>query len=94
MLFDLLQAERRAGIRLTENFAMYPAAAVSGFYFSHPQARYFTVGRVDRDQVLDYARRKGLPLADVERWLSPNLNYEPDEKVAGEPPAAAVAQQF
>jgi len=82
VLFDLLQAERRAGIRLTETFAMLPAASVSGFYFSHPEARYFTVGRLDRDQVLDYARRKGLPLADVERWLSPNLNYEPDEKAA------------
>jgi len=69
---------------------MYPAAAVSGFYFSHPQARYFTVGRVDRDQVLDYARRKGLPLADVERWLSPNLNYEPDEKAASADPAPPV----
>src|SRR2546426_900493 len=90
VLFDLLEAERRAGIRLTENFAMYPAAAVSGFYFSHPQARYFTVGRVDRDQVLDYARRKGLPLADVERWLSPNLNYEPDEKAASAVPAPPV----
>ena len=59
---------------------MTPAASVSGFYFSHPEARYFTVGRLDRDQVIDYARRKGMPLADVERWLSPNLNYEPDEK--------------
>ena len=78
VLFDLLQAERRAGLRLTETFAMLPAASVSGFYFSHPEARYFTVGRLDRDQVLDYARRKGLPLAEVERWLSPNLNYEPD----------------
>src|SRR5437867_3226422 len=93
MLFDLLQAERRAGIRLTETFAMLPAASVSGFYFSHPQARYFTVGRVDRDQVLDYARRKGLPLADVERWLSPNLNYEPDEKAAAEPPAPPVVAE-
>jgi 5-methyltetrahydrofolate--homocysteine methyltransferase len=93
VLFDLLQAERRAGIRLTENFAMYPAASVSGFYFSHPQARYFTVGRVDRDQALDYARRKGLPLADVERWLSPNLNYEPEEKAASAAPALpAVAE--
>jgi 5-methyltetrahydrofolate--homocysteine methyltransferase len=93
LLFDLLQAERRAGIRLTETFAMFPAAAVSGFYFSHPEARYFTVGRLDRDQVLDYARRKGLPLADVERWLSPNLNYEPDEKSSTETPAAPVVAE-
>ncbi|PYQ17166.1 MAG: methionine synthase [Acidobacteria bacterium] len=82
LLFDLLQAERRAGIRLTENFAMYPAASVSGLYFSHPEARYFTVGRLDRDQVLDYARRKGLPVIETERWLAPNLNYDPDEKAA------------
>jgi 5-methyltetrahydrofolate--homocysteine methyltransferase len=93
VLFELLQAERRAGIRLTENFAMHPAASVSGFYFSHPDARYFTVGRVDRDQVLDYARRKGLPLAEVERWLSPILNYEPDEKAAAEPPAPPVVAE-
>jgi 5-methyltetrahydrofolate--homocysteine methyltransferase len=93
VLFDLLQAERRAGIRLTETFAMMPAASVSGFYFSHPEARYFTVGRLDRDQVLDYARRKGLPLADVERWLSPNLNYEPDEKAAAESPAPPVVAE-
>src|SRR5438067_4586838 len=80
VLFDLLQAERRAGLRLTETFAMLPAASVSGFYFSHPEARYFTVGRLDRDQVLDYARRKGLPVIETERWLAPNLNYDPDEK--------------
>jgi 5-methyltetrahydrofolate--homocysteine methyltransferase len=93
LLFDLLQAERRAGIRLTETFAMFPAAAVSGFYFSHPEARYFTVGRLERDQVLDYARRKGLPLADVERWLSPNLNYEPDEKSSTEAAAPPVVAE-
>jgi 5-methyltetrahydrofolate--homocysteine methyltransferase len=93
LLFNLLDAERRAGIRLTETFAMLPAASVSGFYFSHPQARYFTVGRLDRDQVLDYARRKGLPLADVERWLGPNLNYEPDEKAATEAPAPSVVAE-
>jgi 5-methyltetrahydrofolate--homocysteine methyltransferase len=93
-LFDLLQAERRVGIRLTETFAMMPAASVSGLYFSHPEARYFTVGRLGRDQVLDYARRKGLPLAEVERWLSPNLNYEPDEKAAGDAPTpSAVAER-
>jgi 5-methyltetrahydrofolate--homocysteine methyltransferase len=75
-LFDLLRAER-AGVALTEHFAMTPAAAVSGLYFGHPQAAYFTVGRVDRDQVSDYARRKGEPLTVVERWLTPNLAYDP-----------------
>ena len=76
-LFDLLGAEMRAGIELTESFAMTPGAAVSGYYFSHPQARYFGVGRIERDQVEDYARRKGWALAEAERWLAPNLNYEP-----------------
>jgi 5-methyltetrahydrofolate--homocysteine methyltransferase len=75
-LFDLLQAER-AGISLTESFAMAPAASVSGIYLAHPAARYFTVGRIGRDQVEDYARRKTASLADVERWLTPNLSYEP-----------------
>jgi 5-methyltetrahydrofolate--homocysteine methyltransferase len=75
-LFDLLQAER-AGISLTESFAMAPAASVSGLYLAHPAARYFTVGRIGRDQVEDYARRKRATLADVERWLTPNLSYEP-----------------
>jgi 5-methyltetrahydrofolate--homocysteine methyltransferase len=77
-LFDLLCVEKNAGITLTENFAMYPAASVSGFYFSHPQSKYFAVGKIDRDQVEDYARRKGLDLRTVERWLAPNLNYDPD----------------
>jgi 5-methyltetrahydrofolate--homocysteine methyltransferase len=75
-LFDLLRAER-AGIALTEHFAMTPAASVSGLYFAHPESAYFAVGRIDRDQVADYARRKGTPVADAERWLTPNLAYEP-----------------
>jgi 5-methyltetrahydrofolate--homocysteine methyltransferase len=75
-LFDLLQAERSAGITLTESFAMTPGAAVSGYYFWHPEGRYFGVGKIDRDQVEDYARRKGLPVEEVERWLAPNLSYE------------------
>ena len=75
-LFDLLGAER-AGITLTETYAMSPAASVSGLYFSHPEARYFTVGPVGRDQIEDYATRKGMRVADVERWLTPNLSYEP-----------------
>jgi 5-methyltetrahydrofolate--homocysteine methyltransferase len=75
-LFDLLEAGR-AGITLTESFAMMPAASVSGIYLAHPAARYFTVGRIGRDQIDDYARRKGVGVATVERWLMPNLSYEP-----------------
>src|SRR6266566_4376578 len=75
-LFALLDAEGATGITLTENFAMLPAASVCGLYFSHPQARYFAVGRIGRDQVLDYQRRKGLELRAIERWLGPYLNYE------------------
>ncbi len=75
-LFELLEAERNAGICLTESYAMWPAAAVSGFYFSHPQSQYFGLGRIDRDQVADYAARKGMDVATVERWLGSNLAYE------------------
>ncbi len=76
-LFDLLQAEQSAGVHLTESFAMAPASSVSGLYFAHPEAKYFALGKIERDQVEDYARRKGMELKEVERWLSPNLNYEP-----------------
>jgi 5-methyltetrahydrofolate--homocysteine methyltransferase len=74
-LWQLLDVESRTGIRLTEHYAMLPAAAVSGWYFSHPGSRYFQVGRIDRDQVEDYARRKGWTLAEAERWLGPILGY-------------------
>ncbi|MGH8372185.1 MAG: vitamin B12 dependent-methionine synthase activation domain-containing protein, partial [Gammaproteobacteria bacterium] len=74
-IWQLLDAERRASIKLTESYAMWPAAAVSGFYFSHPQSRYFAVGKINRDQVADYAKRKGMDLATAERWLAPNLGY-------------------
>ncbi|MNC86256.1 Methionine synthase [compost metagenome] len=74
-LFELLQCER-AGIRLTESYAMHPASSVSGFYFSHPQSRYFAVGKIGRDQVADYARRKAMPVEEVERWLASNLAYD------------------
>ena len=74
-LFELLGAQS-VGITLTEHLAMLPAASVSGLYLAHPQARYFSIGRIGRDQVEDYARRAGLSLADAERWLSPNLGYE------------------
>jgi 5-methyltetrahydrofolate--homocysteine methyltransferase len=76
-LFRLLDAEAITGITLTESYAMTPPAAVSGLYFSHPEAHYFGVGRIDRDQVDDYARRKGWSVAEAERWLAPILNYEP-----------------
>ncbi|MCM2316910.1 MAG: methionine synthase, partial [Thermoanaerobaculia bacterium] len=76
-LFDLVSAEETIGSKLTESFAMTPASSVSGFYFSHPRATYFTVGRIGRDQVLDYHRRKGVSLQLAERWLAPNLGYEP-----------------
>jgi 5-methyltetrahydrofolate--homocysteine methyltransferase len=87
-LWQLLDPERNAGIRLTESFAMFPTAAVSGFYFAHPQAHYFGVGQIDRDQVASYAQRKGWELAQAERWLSPILGYDPDAR--GERAAATA----
>ena len=80
-LFALLGAER-AGLALTETFAMQPAAAVSGIYLAHPRARYFSVGRIGRDQAEDYAARKGQPLEETERWLAPNLGYRPEPVAA------------
>ncbi len=77
ILFDLLDAPAATGIQLTESFAMTPASSVSGLYFAHPEARYFSVDRIDRDQVQDYARRKSMSVAEIERWLAPNLGYEP-----------------
>ncbi len=76
-LFELLDAEKNTGIKLTESYAMWPAASVCGFYFAHPEARYFAVDRITREQVADYAHRKGLSMAEIERWLAPNLGYEP-----------------
>jgi 5-methyltetrahydrofolate--homocysteine methyltransferase len=75
-LFDLLSVEKHTGINLTESFAMLPASSVSGYYFWRPESQYFGLGKIERDQVEDYARRKGLDLASAERWLAPNLNYE------------------
>ena len=75
-LWNLLEVESKTGIRLTENFAMWPGASVSGLYFAHPEARYFAVDMITRDQVEHYARRKGMAIKDVERWLSPNLYYD------------------
>jgi 5-methyltetrahydrofolate--homocysteine methyltransferase len=94
-LWKLLEAERRTGIKLTESCAMWPAASVSGLYFAHPESKYFAVGKIDRDQVLDYQVRKNMDLPAVERWLGPWLNYDPamyeNEKQAakGLPTAAA-----
>jgi 5-methyltetrahydrofolate--homocysteine methyltransferase len=81
-LFDLLQVERQTAMRLTETYAVYPASSVSGLYFAHPQARYFAVNKIGRDQVLDYHLRKGMDLRLIERWLGPNLNYEPSAESA------------
>ena len=76
-LFALLDAERATGMKLTESCAMTPAASVSGLYFGHSESRYFAVDRITRDQVEAYAVRKGMPVKDVERWLAPNLGYDP-----------------
>ncbi len=78
-LWELLDVEKHTGIALTESMAMWPGASVSGFYYSHPQSQYFVVGRLGRDQVADYAERKGWTLAEAERWLSPNLGYDPED---------------
>ena len=78
-LWELLDVEEHTGITLTESMAMWPGASVSGWYFSHPQSQYFVVGRLGRDQVAAYAERKGWTLAEAERWLSPNLGYEPED---------------
>ncbi|PNG27616.1 methionine synthase [Methylocella silvestris] len=87
-LFDLLAAEKRIGVSLTESFAMWPGASVSGLYFAHPQAHYFGVAKIERDQVEDYALRKGMSVAEMERWLAPILNYDP----ASVAEAAAAAE--
>ncbi len=78
-LFEVLDAEAATGVSLTESCAMWPPSSVAGFYFAHPDARYFGVGRIERDQVEDYARRKGMDVETAERWLAPNLNYNPDD---------------
>ena len=76
-LFALLDGERRIGVKLTESFAMWPGASVCGLYFSHPESHYFGVGKIERDQVEDYAARKGWTVAEAEKWLAPVLNYDP-----------------
>jgi 5-methyltetrahydrofolate--homocysteine methyltransferase len=79
LLWQLLDADTNSVVTLTESYAMHPAAAVSGFYFAHPDARYFGTGRIGQDQVEEYARRKGMEKSEIERWLSPILAYEPDD---------------
>ncbi|HEX4292508.1 MAG TPA: methionine synthase [Rhizomicrobium sp.] len=81
-LFKLLDAEARAGIKLTESFAMWPGSSVSGLYFSHPDSRYFGIGKIERDQIEDYAARKGWTVGEAERWLAPILNYNPRAAIA------------
>ncbi len=75
-MFKILDAERHTGIKLTENLAMYPAASICGIYFSNPNSRYFNVGKIDKDQIIDYSKRKGMPVKEIERWLKSNLGYE------------------
>jgi 5-methyltetrahydrofolate--homocysteine methyltransferase len=75
-LWTLLDVEKNTGILITESFAMWPGSSVSGLYFAHPESKYFTLGKIDRDQVTDYHARKGMTVAEVERWLAPNLNYD------------------
>jgi len=79
LLWNLLDAEKNAGIKLTDSFAMWPAASVSGFYYAHPDVEYFGVGKIERDQVEDYAKRKGMSVTDMERWLASSLNYDPNQ---------------
>lgn len=78
-LFELLDATNATSVELTESFAMWPGAAVSGLYFSHPESHYFGVGKIERDQAEDYAKRKGMSIAEIERWLAPILNYDPED---------------
>jgi 5-methyltetrahydrofolate--homocysteine methyltransferase len=89
-LWGLLDVEQQTGIKITESFAMWPGSSVSGLYFAHPQARYFGLGKINRDQVLDYHLRKGMTVQEVERWLGPNLNYDPAVPVANASPAACA----
>jgi 5-methyltetrahydrofolate--homocysteine methyltransferase len=78
-LWRLLDVETKTGMLITESFAMWPGSSVSGLYFAHPESRYFSLGKIDRDQISDYHERKGMSVAEVERWLGPNLNYDPAE---------------
>ena len=89
----LLDAENTAGVKLTESFAMWPGSSVSGLYFSHPESFYFGVGKIERDQVEDYAARKGMSVAEAERWLAPVLNYIPSQDQAAREGAAPAGRR-
>ena len=89
ILWKLLDVEKNAGIQLTESCAMWPGSSVSGLYFAHPESKYFAVGKLGRDQILDYHLRKGMTLQEVERWLGPWLNYEPQSAASGSPVSCA-----
>ena len=78
----MLDTDASIGLKLTDSYAMYPTAAVSGFYFSHPESKYFAVGKIDRDQLESYAERKGMSVVEAEKWLAPYLGYEPNAKNA------------
>jgi 5-methyltetrahydrofolate--homocysteine methyltransferase len=93
LLWKLLDVEKNTGMLLTESFAMWPGASVSGLYFAHPQAHYFGLGKIDRDQVADYQARKGMPLHEVERWLGPNLGYEPGKLAGGQSTGCSLQQK-
>src|SRR3954464_12744716 len=75
-IWRLLDVEANTGMKITESFAMWPGSSVSGMYFAHPESRYFVLGKLERDQVVDYSHRKNMSVAEVERWLGPNLNYD------------------
>ncbi len=91
-IWRLLDVQAKTGIEITESFAMWPGSSVSGIYFAHPESRYFSLGKIDRDQVEDYARRKGWSLEEVERWLGPNLEYDPEARPDFSPALTRVEQ--
>ena len=91
-LWKLLDVEKNTGIKLTESFAMWPGSSVSGLYFAHPESKYFAVGKLGRDQMLDYHLRKGMTLQEVEKWLGPYLNYEPGQEVGSDRPQGASSR--
>ena len=91
-IWKLLDVDNTAGITLTESLAMFPGSSVSGLYFAHPESKYFAVGKIERDQIEDYARRKGMSVAEAEKWLMPYLNYDPDSNLVRPcQPGATVA---
>jgi 5-methyltetrahydrofolate--homocysteine methyltransferase len=92
ILWDLLGVEQRAGIKLTESFAMWPGSSVSGLYFAHPESKYFAVGKLGRDQLLDYHVRKGMTLQEAEKWLGPYLNYDPAQEISSPPLPCSCGQ--